>query len=113
MSICAIIYTLKQTHSYVLGLNPRLCIGFKLVWVEKIEGLVLVGLKMALNGYGSSMVLRDTCTGMVQVWFKYETILRFTHHHGLHEIRLFTSWPVALVLKFCLKTHMYRAGLMP
>ena len=67
MSICAIIYTLKQTHSYVLGLNPRLCIGFKLVWVEKIEGLVLVGLKMALNGYSSSMVLRDTCTGMVQV----------------------------------------------
>jgi hypothetical protein len=45
---------------------------------KKIEGLVLVGLKMALNGYGSSMVLRETCTGMVQVWFKYETILRFT-----------------------------------
>ena len=77
MLICAIIYTLKQTHSYVLGLNPRLCIGFKLVWVEKIEGLVLVGLKMALNGYGSSMVLRDTGTSMVQIWFKYETILRF------------------------------------
>ena len=77
MSICAIIYTLKQTHSYVLGLNPRLCIGFKLVWVEKIEGSVLVGLKMALNGYGSSMVLRDTCMGKVQVWFKYETILIF------------------------------------
>ena len=77
MSICAIIYTLKQTHSYVFGLNPRLCIGFKLVWVEKIEGLVLVGLKMALDGYGSSMVLRDTCTFMVQVWFKHETVLRF------------------------------------
>ena len=83
MSICAIICTLKKTHGYVLALNPWLCFGFKLVWVEKIVGLVFVGLKMTLDGYGSSMVLRDTCTGMVQVWFKYETILRFItpgHH---------------------------------
>ena len=79
LSICAIICILKQTHSYVLVLNPRLCIGFKLVWVKKIMGLILNGLKMTSNGYGLSMVLRDKCMAMVQVWFKYETILRFNH----------------------------------
>lgn len=68
MSICVIIYTLKQTHGYVLDLNPRFCFGFKLAWVEKTVGLVLVGLKMTLNWYGSSMVLRDKWMGMVQVW---------------------------------------------
>lgn len=107
LSIYAIVCTLKQTHNYVLILNPRLCIEFKLVWVEKIIGLVLVGLKMTSNGYGLSMVLKDKCMNMAKVWFKYETILRFciyiihrrcrqefdvviwicTVHHGARDFR--------------------------
>ena len=34
-----------------LDLDPRVCTGFKLVWVESVVGLVLVGLKIIFNGF--------------------------------------------------------------
>ena len=33
--------------------------------MEKTLGAVLVGLEMVLFGYGSGLVLRGTCTGIV------------------------------------------------
>ena len=57
MSTCVIRYTLSQTYSYLLGLNPWLCIGFKLVWVEKNRGFSF--------GWAENGIKRV----LIQVWF--------------------------------------------
>ena len=61
-----------------LVLDPRVCTGFKSVWVESVVGLVLVGLKIIFNGFRLSWEDENICMGLVEVWFSFETILTFT-----------------------------------
>ena len=42
-------------------------------------GLVLAGVKMIFNGLSWGWAERDMCKGMGKVWFRFETILRFTY----------------------------------
>ena len=60
-----------------LVLDPRVCTGFKSVWVESVVGLVLVGLKIIFNGFRLSWADGNICMGLVEVWFRFETVLSF------------------------------------
>ena len=61
-----------------LVLDPRVCTGFKSVWVESVVGLVLVGLKIIFNGFRLSWADGNICMGLVEVWFRFETVLSFS-----------------------------------
>jgi hypothetical protein len=53
------------------GLDPRVCNGFSSVWVENRVDLVLVWLKIVLNGFRWGWAERDIRAGLVEVWLGF------------------------------------------